>query len=104
MPPPTFRLFSNTTSFDSKVIFFLNNASPTMTTSYYIKVKFFVFEALKIQILQQPTKFAKQPKLFRHHIPTFKHRHKVSIYTLVKTPKIKTNLHIPNRVVYVQSS
>jgi hypothetical protein len=48
-PPPP-RLFSCTTTFDSKVIFFLNNASPTMTTSYYTRVKFFVFEAFNIRL------------------------------------------------------
>ncbi len=51
--PPTFRLFSSTTRFDSKVIFFLNNASPTMTTSYYIMV----FEAFNIRF-----KFCSNPQ------------------------------------------
>ncbi len=64
--PPTFRLFSNTISFDSKVIFFLNNASPTMTTSYYIRVKFFVFEAFNIRF-----KFCSNPQNLQNNQKCF---------------------------------
>lgn len=64
--PPPLRLFSSTTSFDSKVIFSLNNASPTMTTTYYIRVKFFVFEAFNMRL-----KFSRNPQNLQNNQKCF---------------------------------